>query len=199
MTLFHWQAALGHLLVIAKVGLNLRALNEAQFLQFCQSKYPKMSIPAPLKELLDAAKELPASEQIIFPSRLSLCLLIAACYQGAESQELFRAWLLLIQFQYKKGLSRQSQEEDIYRLSKKYLQRENLWLVKFEVIYFLKEISKLMDAQLQKMAEAVTAFLDQYLLSHNPLYLIKNSSVKLIVDIVSCLFIKLLYECLQQN
>ena len=98
---------------------------------------------------------------IVLPHRNTLCLIIAICYINLNEDKLCELWLYMIQYIDKKfsGDSlRTVIDDDVSRLSRKYLKRPYKFFLKYEVLYFLKEISKLKDTNLLQMKDAIEAY-----------------------------------------
>lgn len=86
-------------------------------------------------------------------------------------------------------------DEEITKLSGKYLTRENKRFIKFEVLYFVKEITKLREDMLQKMIDEVSEYYSTEYENFTEYAALRNQPIKAI-DMASTLFLRVVGGCL---
>ena len=138
---------------------------EEKFAKKSEEKFAKKLEEKVAKKLEEkVAKNLSIKNGIILPHRNTLALIIAICYINLNEESLCEIWLYMVQYIEKKFAGdalHTNIDEDISRLSRKYLKRSKKFFLKYEVLYFLKEISKLKEANLLQMKEAIEAFFEE--------------------------------------
>lgn len=226
MSRCQWLSALTFFEELAIVSLDLFNFDEKCFCDL--NKFYKDNndlLPVSFKALISRAKNMEncilddypfkdsASKNksskkntIILPHRNTLALIISICYINLNEDKLCDLWLYMIQYCDKKfsGDSlRTFLDEDVSRLAKKYINRSFKFFLKYEVLYFLKEISKLKDAYLVQMKSNIEVFFQETfklsLSDHKNIILIikKNPLEKdLLCEYVSGLFLMIVILCL---
>lgn len=150
--------------------------------------------------------EKPKKNTIILPHRNTLALIISICYINLNEDKLCEVWLHMIHYIDKKFAGdslRTAMDEDISRLARKYLTRSYKFFLKYEVLYFLKEISKLKDAYLLQMKSNIEVFFQETfglaLLDHQTIFaLIKKNPLErdFICEYASGLFLIVVILCI---
>lgn len=154
-------------------------------------QYPGVS-----KELKDFNRK----STIVLPHRNTLALVLSVCY--VKEERLSELWLLMVEYldrRFIKDPLRTGLDDDISSLSKKYLKRRYKGLIKYEVLYFLKEISKLKESQLLQLKESIHAYFEtifpDFSLSNKVSSIIKSLNPSLLTEFTSGTFLLLIISC----
>lgn len=227
MSRCQWLSALAFFEELAIVSLDLFNFDEKCFCEIAKN-FRDLPLPAPFKALINRANSLEnglleeypiknseklgkTSEKqkkntIVLPHRNTLALIISICYINLNEDKLCEVWLHMIQYIDKKfgGDSlRTAMDEDISRLARKYLTRSYKFFLKYEVLYFLKEISKLKDAYLLQMRNNIEVFFQETfgvaLMDHQTIFaLIKKNPLEkdFLCEYASGLFLLVVILCI---
>ncbi|EAS00382.2 hypothetical protein TTHERM_00219560 (macronuclear) [Tetrahymena thermophila SB210] len=133
-------------------------------------------------------------EKHFFIGISSLLLSQVACLIQQNQLDFAKEWLLLSQYFKKHSYLNIFLSNDIHNLSQIYLRRKNFNLVKYEIMYFTKTITKIPNS-----------LIDQLILEINEEEIsLKQKQIKsnedqkeLAIEQSSCIFLKILVGCLQ--
>jgi len=211
MSKCQWVNALGLFEELAIMSRSL--INRAKCLEIgILEEYPK-NLSAKISGNLTAkssSANLTRKKGIILPHRNALAMIISICYINLKEEDLSEIWLYMVQYIEKKFAGdsyRTTLDEDIAKISQKYLKRSKKFFLKYEILYFLKEISKLKDSNLLQMKEGILAFFEENyeisLYNHkeilafyqkNPIFL-----SPFLVEYASGLFLLIIILCVLRN
>ena len=143
--------------------MDLHTFDRDLFGSLCKSKGVQNGLNRNLERLIAQSQNLGAGQAIILPHKCCLSILMACCYQINGDTESCTTWLVMTQYLSKKlSESRTSVDDDLSKISEKFLKRRDLRFMVYEVLYFVKEIAKVREDVLTRMNEEINAFLQKF-------------------------------------
>ncbi|KAL4503362.1 hypothetical protein ABPG72_000968 [Tetrahymena utriculariae] len=123
------------------------------------------------------------------------CLLLnqAACLIQQNQVDFAKEWLLLSQYFKKHSYLNMFLSNDIHNLSQLYLRRKNFNLVKYEIMYFTKTITKIPNTLIDQIILEITQ--EERSLKQKQ-GMANEDQKELAIEQSSCLFLKILAGCL---
>ncbi|KAL4470343.1 hypothetical protein ABPG74_011954 [Tetrahymena malaccensis] len=199
---FDWKQALDLFQEIVVMAVDIDNFDMDLFSSLAhQKKLPEA--PQLMTQFIEEAKnKFKQKHKIILPHKCCLVALVACCYENQGLTDNMNLWFLMTQYLIKKNQDHKTGvDEDISKLCTKYISRQNKQLIKYEILYFVKEITKLREDMLNKMVEEIQFYYDSEYGSIQDIFyknILKNNSQKAI-DFGSTIFLRIVSGCLQQD
>ncbi|EAR89505.1 hypothetical protein TTHERM_00158220 (macronuclear) [Tetrahymena thermophila SB210] len=199
---FDWKQALDLFQEIVVMAIDVDNFDMDLFSSLAhQKKLPEA--PKLMMQFIEEAKnKFKQKHKIILPHKCCLVALVACCYENQGLIDNMDLWFLMTQYLIKKNQDHKTGvDEDISKLCAKYINRQNKQLIKYEILYFVKEITKLREDMLNKMVEEIQFYYESEYSSIQDIFyknILKNNSQKAI-DFGSTIFLRIVSGCLQQD
>lgn len=143
---------------------------------------------------------------IVMPHRNTLALLIGICYEGIGDTKMCEFWLSMIEYIEKRfnGESVKScTDQELGSWSRKLRKRSYKFLVKYEVLYFLKEAAKLSDRQLSHIKASSHEFFARVFgiepSDHQKILSVGKKDLAMLPEYASYLFLGVIIHCLLRD
>ncbi|KAL4502435.1 hypothetical protein ABPG72_012022 [Tetrahymena utriculariae] len=199
---FDWKQALDLFQEIVLMAIDIDSFDMDLLNSLAhQKKLPEA--PQLMMQFIEEAKnKFKHKHKIILPHKCCLIALVACCYENQGLTDNMNLWFLMTQYLIKKNQDHKTGvDEDISKLCTKYINRQNKQLIKYEILYFVKEITKLREDMLNKMVEEIQFYYESEYGSIQDIFfknILKNNSQKAI-DFCSTIFLRIVSGCLQQD
>ena len=143
---------------------------------------------------------------IVMPHRNTLALLIGICYEGIGETKMCEFWLSMTEYIEKRFSSetvKSNADQELGSLTRKLRKRSYKFLVKYEVLYFLKEAAKLSDRQLTHIKASIQEFFTRVFgidpSEHQKVLSVGKKDLAMLPEYASYLFLGVIIHCLLRD
>ena len=158
------------------VAFDLPNFDWGLFNQILKSKQLDLKTSALEKMVENSKHDSVRGDQIVIPHKCCLSLFLG-CFQLKKGKDNnFRLFLALTLYLNKKFQETKTNvDDDLARLSSKFLRLQNPKFITYQVLYFLKECNKIKDENLRVMSQDAQAYLETLPAPDKYLQILQNS------------------------